>query len=44
MNIWYAGWNLNNFKKIIADEEAATRACFRVAHSIAKCGKPYTDS
>jgi hypothetical protein len=32
------------FKKINSEQEAATRASFRVAHSIAKHGKPFTDS
>lgn len=31
------------FKKVIAEQEAATRANLRVAHSIARHGKPFTD-
>ncbi|KAK4877398.1 hypothetical protein RN001_009904 [Aquatica leii] len=31
------------FKKVNSEQEAVTRASFRVAHSIAKHGKPFTD-
>lgn len=31
------------FKEVNAEQEAATRASFRVAHSIAKHGKPFAD-